>query len=398
MSAAAFVLAINLFVAAIFATVFGIVAAYHRTSRGAVWLALGYGTGMATALLEFILPYQEDHRLVSFGIFATFLGALLACITGLAFHYQLKRPWLLLALLAGAALVINVFILDMPHDSLVRGVLYQGPYALAQMLGVYILLGNRRWRALDLSMLVVLVLSSLYFLGKPILTELFDPGPVPQDYLASSYAAYSQASGAVLLITFGLVMLLIIVRDIMAELTAQSETDSLSRLLNRRGFEDHGREALRMAAQAGVKAVMILADLDHFKSINDRFGHAAGDRVIASFATILRDIAQGRSVAGRMGGEEFAVLLPGANLMTGRLYAETARAALANLPPATIGVDTTVTAAFGIAALRPGDTLSDLLRRADAALYQAKTEGRNRVCLFRDDAVLPVHYRGTAFT
>lgn len=389
MSAAAFVLAINLFVAAIFATAFGVVSAYQGGARGPMWLALGYGTGILTALLEFILPYQQDHRLVSVGIFLSFLCAVCACIIGLAYHYRLRRPWTAMAVLIVLALIVNILSLDLPRGDLVRGLMYQGSYTLAQALGALILLGNKRWRALDLALLAIFVLSALHFLAKPILAEFLGSGAAPQDYLGSRYAAYSQSLGAVLLISNGLVMLLIIVRDMIADMTARSETDTLSNLLNRRGFEEHARYALANAARAGMPAAMIVADLDHFKSVNDSFGHAAGDAVIAAFADILRNIAEQRSIIGRLGGEEFAILVPGANLMTGRLYAETARMALASRPPPSTGPGPSpghaMTASFGIAALRPGDSLSDLLRRADVALYQAKSEGRNRVSLFMDE-------------
>jgi diguanylate cyclase (GGDEF)-like protein len=99
-------------------------------------------------------------------------------------------------------------------------------------------------------------------------------------------------------------------------------------------------------------------------------------------------------LVGRLGGEEFAIFLPGANLMTGRLYAETARSAFSGSKPGGIEIPTPVTASFGIASLRPGDTLSDLLRRADAALYQAKTEGRNRVSLFIEELPRRIWQRG----
>ena len=394
MSAAAFVLAINIFVAGLFATAFGVVAAYQRPAMGPTWLAIAYGVGMLSPVLEIVLPYQDDHRLVSFAIFSCFLCAQAAWVLGLAHHYRLRRPWLALALMVAGAMLTNVLILDLPRDSMLRGMLYQAPYTLMQALGVLVLLGNRHWRPLDLVLLAVLVVSGLHYLGKPLLAAAIGSGASPQSYLASTYAAYSQSLGAVLLLSTGLVMLLIIVRDMMAEMTMRSETDTLSGLLNRRGFEDRCNKALTQAAFAGVPAVMIVADLDHFKTVNDTYGHAAGDAVIAAFAAVLRSGAAPSSIVGRMGGEEFAIFLPGANLMTGRLYAETARSAFSGLKPGGIAISKPVTASFGIASLRPGDTLSDLLRRADAALYQAKTEGRNRVSLFIEELPRRIWQRG----
>jgi len=379
MSAAAFVLAINLFIAGIFATAFGVVAAYQRSALGARWLAYAYGLGVLNVVFEFILPLQQDHRLVSFGIFAVFLFALAGCVVGLAHHYRIRPPWLLLGSAVVASLLVNIAILDMPRASFLRNMLYQAPYAVVQAIGVGVILANKRKRALDLALFAIYLVSSLHFLAKPVMAVVIGSGAAPQAYINSTYAAVSQTLGAILLIANGLIMLLIIVRDVMADMTARSETDTLSGLLNRRGFEDRGDRALTLAARSGVPAVMIVADLDHFKQINDSYGHAAGDEVIAAFARVMDECAAPHAVIGRLGGEEFGAFLPGANLTTGKLYAETVRHAFRSLPTGATGLKTPATASFGVAPLMPFDHLADLLRRADAALYEAKSDGRDCV-------------------
>ncbi|WP_338721321.1 GGDEF domain-containing protein [Devosia sp. XK-2] len=379
MSAAAFVLAINLFVAGIFATAFGVVAAYQRSAMGARWLAFAYGLGVVDVVLEFILPYQQDHRLVSFGIFAVFLLALAGCVIGLAHHYRIAPPWTVLLVAVITSLAVNIAILDMPRASFARNLLYQAPYAMIQAIGLSVIMANKKKAALDLALLAIYFLSALHFLAKPVLATAIGSGAAPQAYMSSTYAALSQTVGAILLIANGLIMLLIILRDVMAEMTARSETDALSGLLNRRGFEDRGDRALALATRSGVPAVMIVADLDHFKQINDTYGHAAGDDVISAFAKVLQECAAPHAVLGRLGGEEFGAFLPGANLTTGKLYAETVRHAFRGLPAGATGLKTPATASFGVAQLMPYDHLSDLLRRADGALYEAKSEGRDCV-------------------
>jgi diguanylate cyclase (GGDEF)-like protein len=117
-------------------------------------------------------------------------------------------------------------------------------------------------------------------------------------------------------------------------------------------------------------------DLDHFKLINDRHGHAVGDAVIAAAAAILREAAPEGALVGRMGGEEFALLLGGLSATEARWKVEWLRTRLsglpADLPP--------VTASCGIAQLRPGEALTELMRRADHAAYDAKRCGRDRLC------------------
>ncbi|WP_292274803.1 GGDEF domain-containing protein, partial [Mesorhizobium sp.] len=98
--------------------------------------------------------------------------------------------------------------------------------------------------------------------------------------------------------------------DVLKALKAETHTDPLSGLLNRRGFEDRAALLLDQCAKAGFPVALVLADLDHFKALNDQHGHEAGDRVIADFAAKLRFATGARGAAGRIGGEEFAVLLP----------------------------------------------------------------------------------------
>ncbi len=390
MSAAAFVLAINLFVAAIFATAFGIVAAYARSAIGARWLALAYGLGIVNPILEFMLPGQADPRPVQVAIFAVFLFALSLCVVGLTRHYRLTPPWRTLGVIIVASLVVNVMIVDMPRSSLLRGILYQAPYFILQLVGVAMILRYRHRKSLDMALLVLFAASGLQFLSKPALAAWLGSGASARDYIGSTYAAISQSVGAMLLIANGLLMLLIIVRDAMAEITARSETDTLSRLLNRRGFEDRADRLLATALRAGVPACLVVADLDHFKAINDSHGHEAGDRVITAFADVLRTLADPRAVIGRIGGEEFVAFIPGADLASARLYAEGVRTAFSSLSIAGLRPDRPISASFGVARLSAGDSLSDLLRRADAALYQAKKGGRDRVCVAGPDAPLPL--------
>lgn len=381
MSAAAFVLAINLFIAFIFATSFGVVAAYARSALGARWLAMAYGVGLLNPALEFMLPAQVEPRPMQVAIFAAVLVALSLCVVGLARHYRVDPPWRTLAVLIVASLVVNVLIIDMPRASLLRNVLYQAPYALVQAVGVATILRYRHRKALDLALLLLFTASGVYFLLKPFLAGMLGSGATPQAYIGSTYAAISQSAGAMLLMANGLVMLLIILRDVMAEMAARSQTDQLSGLLNRRGFEERADPLLSTTLRAALPGAMVVADLDHFKAINDTYGHAAGDQVIAAFATVLGATAGERAVVGRLGGEEFGAFIPGANLAAARLYAEGVRAGFSGLSIASLGPDLRVSASFGVAQLQAGDSLSDLLRRSDAALYEAKKGGRDRVCV-----------------
>ena len=124
----------------------------------------------------------------------------------------------------------------------------------------------------------------------------------------------------------------------------------------------------------------MLADIDRFKQVNDRYGHPAGDEVLRAFAQSLADSVREGDVAGRWGGEEFALILVGTDVAGGVELAERARRATAAHPVTTgIGELVTVTASFGVASCSGTASVDDLIAAADDALYQAKREGRDRV-------------------
>ena len=154
-------------------------------------------------------------------------------------------------------------------------------------------------------------------------------------------------------------------------------TDSLTLLANRRFFIDLLEKAMAFAKRHEQALSVIMADLDNFKSVNDTYGHQAGDQVLAAFGQVMHASIRQEDLAARFGGEEFILMLPGTALETATILAERLRRKLENLafPP----LETRVTASFGITQYRPGDTFERLVKRADEALYATKAAGRNRV-------------------
>jgi len=175
-------------------------------------------------------------------------------------------------------------------------------------------------------------------------------------------------------------MLQAVVVERTAELTRQATTDSLTGIANRRHFMERGSDEIERARRYHLPLTLLLLDIDHFKQINDRFGHPAGDRLLQVVARACQSNARNVDLSGRLGGEEFALLMPETSAIAARLAAERLRRAIAAIPPELSGVPHQVTASFGIAALNAHDTSIDgLVARADAALYRAKNSGRNRV-------------------
>jgi diguanylate cyclase (GGDEF)-like protein len=159
--------------------------------------------------------------------------------------------------------------------------------------------------------------------------------------------------------------------------------DPLTGLLNRRAFAEHGATMLERAGRSGRPVAAMLLDIDHFKRINDTYGHTAGDHVLASFAAILRGCLREGDVLGRLGGEEFAVLLEGCAREDAEGIAERVRAAFAATAVDLYdGRRIVATVSIGLAASKvPPYAVEQLVNRADKALYAAKAGGRDRVAL-----------------
>ena len=169
------------------------------------------------------------------------------------------------------------------------------------------------------------------------------------------------------------------IEALQARLREQAIRDPLTGLFNRRYLDETLAREVARAQRDRVPLTLAMIDLDHFKSVNDRFGHTAGDRLLASFGRILHAQKRSGDFACRYGGEEFAVVLVGATLDGGIARAEGWRAGFAALTAQIHDETDATTLSVGIAELDAEELVADLLARADAALYRAKAEGRDRV-------------------
>jgi diguanylate cyclase (GGDEF)-like protein len=195
----------------------------------------------------------------------------------------------------------------------------------------------------------------------------------------SAYWALVQFSQAMFSTMLALALMVSVALELMGDLRQEAYTDKLSGLLNRRGFEEHAAAALARAA--GGSAALLVADLDHFKTINDSYGHVMGDKVIATFGDVVRQTLGEGMVAGRIGGEEFAVLMTGTDTGLAMVHAERIRLKLARACGGFVPGSLQPSVSIGLCMARSGASLHDLFREADQALYQAKSAGRNRIHL-----------------
>lgn len=230
-----------------------------------------------------------------------------------------------------------------------------------------------RWPAMFVPLLHGVVLMLPIVISDLLLSR---GGPVPH-----FHGIWIGAFAAELVIyavgTVFIIFILVSERAVQAHKTAAS-IDPLTNLLNRRGFGEATSRMIEREAKAGRPVTVMIFDIDHFKSVNDRFGHAAGDDVLKVFAQAVTNTLRITDLVGRVGGEEFAALLP-CDLGEAVLAAERVREAFRDSGVAIDEVPLVTTVSIGVASGPIGTELEVLMASADTALYQAKRGGRNRV-------------------
>ncbi len=190
-------------------------------------------------------------------------------------------------------------------------------------------------------------------------------------------AAY--LAGYLLMIVNGFGFLLLCKEKDDAEMARLATSDCLTGLPNRHAFLERAELARQAALRLRQPLALAMMDIDHFKQINDRFGHASGDEALVVFARTARSILRAHESIGRLGGEEFAMVLPGTDLAGAMQAAERLRVAVREAVVVTSGAGYTMTVSVGVVVLDPNETLGMALARADHALYEAKSGGRDRV-------------------
>jgi diguanylate cyclase (GGDEF)-like protein len=165
------------------------------------------------------------------------------------------------------------------------------------------------------------------------------------------------------------------------EIERLAMTDSLTGVYNRRTLFELGDKELSRSRRTGASLSLIILDLDHFKRINDKYGHLGGDAILLRFVEVVRGCLRTSDVLTRYGGEEFCILLPDVGVAGAKVVGERIRSTIEASTFFVGAVPLKVTASVGVAALPTGAqvTLSSLVQRADQALYIAKRDGRNRV-------------------
>lgn len=209
-------------------------------------------------------------------------------------------------------------------------------------------------------------------------------GAVPTDELRALYNLVNFAVMPSFVVAIGVAIIFLLATDLATRLHLQATTDQLTGVANRRGFLTAAGVALAGARREHKPLTLVLADIDYFKRVNDRYGHATGDHVLAHFARTLQGCVRQQDTIGRIGGEEFAIVMGATSIEDARQMMSRVRKAMLEQPLQEGRQQVPITASFGIAEWQDDGSIEALMMRADAALYQAKDSGRDVVTVAID--------------
>ena len=353
---------------------------HERRQRYLLWLAAGY------ALSAMALGWQSLMDHAQFALWAPvtgilYLGGAWSLARGMAGRYGCSAH-------PRAALVIGAVVLSalyyyghVQEDLRMRMHWLNAGLGLLQILPMRGILrrqpdSDRLERALWLSFLVF----GFYTMLRPFLVLWLLPEFQGDDVPRSGYWLITLAGTLLFAIWFSMLLVACTVREVFTRLRDERNRDSLTRLLNRRAFLETAEQRLQSPDLAPW--ALLTCDIDHFKRINDGWGHAAGDQVLKGVAKVLRAHVRGEDLVARFGGEEFVLLLCRTDMAGAEHVAQRIRLAIAQQTfkahEAPLGV---VTASFGLVPVPALGGLGEALVQADALLYQAKHAGRDRVCV-----------------
>lgn len=332
-------------------------------------LAAGFGLfGIAITLQFMALPAILSAALYVAGI--TFISYGLLMRAG---EHALPLPLLILAV----AIVMGVAFFAYVDDSV-----QARAYILNFGLGAILLYPLWTLRHLmsgsmaDRSLFWVVLIMGVHFFPRTLLTAPYLTTADAAQFTGSLFWTTAIYASAAFTLLLGMSVIFSVALDVVDILQKDRDTDPLTGVWNRRGLDIRLEEILADPRKRPVS--LIIGDIDHFKRVNDRWGHAAGDKVLVTFTQIIKQSTRGDDVVARIGGEEFVVAVPRASVAEALALAERIRTRTATADLSAIGDGLAITCSFGVVMIAEEEGPWEAVTRADALLYVAKHKGRNR--------------------
>ena len=253
--------------------------------------------------------------------------------------------------------------------------------ALTLSLSAFMIVRHReRTRPAEWATAIAIGVFALTQFGSAVLAFL--QGPTGDESVRAAFLHFNFLTIPAGYFSVSMFVILMMASDIAARMKKVAIEDQLTGLLNRRGFKEYGDRAFSAARRGGLKLSIIMTDIDRFKYINDKYGHATGDTALAHFASLVSETRRQEDIIARVGGEEFALILPGTDLRDAMAIADQLCAKIGATPLDMTSTGLPMTSSFGVAAISAEDkSLDDMVLRADRALYRSKRAGRNQVDL-----------------
>lgn len=350
----------------------------QRERRYILAWSLVYMAASVSWGVEFLRIFFGDMW-VSWAANAIFPAVTLFTARGVCLRYRGSSPDRALLLIYGMSVAVSSYFSLVHVDIFWRGTSISSGMAVMLAIGLIAVLRRSPRDHIDLGIAFALGLVATLMVSRSVMSILVENTPTADEAMPASFWVVSMKLIALLSwMTFAILFLMRIALDLMEELAEQSRTDVLSGAFNRRGFFERAVPLMEQAS-ATLPAAVLICDIDHFKKINDVYGHSVGDAVIKGLGKVLREVTGEAGIVGRIGGEEFAVLLPRADMRSAKLFAETIRTAFSHNHYEGLPSSHQPTVSIGIAESQGSKNLDAVLERADAALYRAKRGGRDRV-------------------
>lgn len=364
----------------------------------ALWLrdrsliyVLGYVMAAVLIGLSFAINhYSQDsgQRAVQMLVAGLSITAVISLVWSMCHRLGQSTP--LKLWIAGEVLtVVLVYFADPGRDvsaSLLAVNIYCG---VVMVMGAQIMAQAHSKQLVDRLLVWIFSIVAAQFFIRPIMIVMMGGAMSTAEYRDSAGHAVLVVTAAMFTLVLTAAILAATISDQIKAVKQSVRKDELSGLLRRSAFEEEARAIIAKAQADNRPLCMVIADIDHFKQVNDRWGHPTGDAAIRRFGQIMAGTIRPADLAGRIGGEEFCIIVVDCAGSAAGAVAERLRCALAAQSFAEIGADCTLSASFGVAELLADDGYSDIYTRADAALYRAKKDGRNRVVVDGHEAEAP---------
>lgn len=359
-----------------------------RNFKSAQLFALSYLMAAFAFIGEIILGANADPTFIRLAVDNLYLLSVMTSVAAIAIRYGKPIPLKSLFVMQTIASAVITYFYIVDIGVIAKAYIISSICSFMMALALPLMRDSRK-RLIDKVLYYAVAFSALQLMLNAAIIVVIDKGFILEnsDY-KQGFISLLNFSVIIISLTIALCLLISYGFEIIMGFKDKSETDGMTGLKNRSAFEGMANHQIALAKENKVPLSLVVADIDFFKKVNDTYGHITGDEVIKSFGEVLLKSIRVIDVVGRIGGEEFCILLATANENMAKLIAENARVSFEQGRHIQSDSDKVLTASFGIAQYIDGESYEALFERADNALYASKQNGRNKVTIFSDKTKL----------